>query len=132
MPVAHWSLVNGRPAIQVQLTLSQRGGKTTRTLLADTGAGSIAAPFELLLDEADCILCDGTHTQMVGLGGAFTGLHPLYVMHIELPLLQFAHDLHVVGIATPPVGFDGIACFPFLNRFTDGNFGNPGEFALQV
>jgi hypothetical protein len=27
--------------------------------------------------------------------------------------------------------FDGIACFRFLNRFTYGNFGDPGQFGLE-
>jgi len=30
-----------------------------------------------------------------------------------------------------PPGFDGTACFGFLNRFTYGNFGDPGQFGLE-
>jgi hypothetical protein len=31
-----------------------------------------------------------------------------------------------------PVGFGGIACFRFLNRFTYGNFGDPNQFGLEI
>jgi hypothetical protein len=31
-----------------------------------------------------------------------------------------------------PQGFEGIAGFRFLNRFTYGNFGNPAEFGLET
>ena len=30
-----------------------------------------------------------------------------------------------------PAGFDGIACFGFLNLFTYGNFGDPALFGLE-
>ena len=33
------------------------------------------------------------------------------------------------GITRP--GFDGIACFGFVNRFTYGNFGDPSQFGLE-
>jgi hypothetical protein len=35
-------------------------------------------------------------------------------------------------IPNPPTGFDGIACFRFLNRFTYGNFGAATHFGLEV
>ena len=33
-------------------------------------------------------------------------------------------------MAAPP-GFEGIASFRFLDRFTFGNFGDPGQFGLE-
>jgi len=32
--------------------------------------------------------------------------------------------------ALPP-GFNGLACFGFVNRFTYGNFGDPSQFGLE-
>jgi hypothetical protein len=40
-------------------------------LLADTGAGSRIGRFQLILDEADCLLCGGTPLLPVTLGGAY-------------------------------------------------------------
>lgn len=40
--------------------------------------------------------------------------------------------MSVVGVADTPKGFDGIACFPFLNRFTYGNFGDRASFTLEA
>lgn len=132
MPRADWPLVQGRPVIQVILTLAQGGHKITRTLLADTGAGAMLAPFDLLLDETDCLLCDGTVTQTVTLGGAYTSSYPVYLLRVQIPALQFDHDVLAVGVPTTPPGLDGIACFRFLNRFTYGNFGNPNRFGLET
>ena len=47
-----------------------------------------------------------------------------------LPLAKRT-NLRVVGVPSVPPGFDGIACFPFLNRFTYGNFGDSGQFGLE-
>jgi len=131
MPRAHWPLAVGRPVIEIVLTLAQGGHKSPRTLLADTGAGAISAPFELLLDETDCLLCNGTLTRTVMLGGAYAGSYPIYLIRVEMPSLQFDHDVLAVGIPNPPAGVDGIACFRFLNRFTYGNFGDPLAFGLE-
>ena len=131
MPRALWPLAFGRPVIEIVLSLAQGGQKLTRILLADTGAGSMSAPFDLLLDENDCLLCDGTVTQTVTLGGAYTSSYPLYLIRVEIPSLQFDHDVLAVGVPNPPPGLDGIACFPFLNRFTYGNFGDRLAFGLE-
>jgi hypothetical protein len=103
-------------------------------MLADTGGGSMISPFELLLEETDCVLCDGTLTQTVTvtLGGSYAGSYPLYLMRVELPTLHFDHDILVVGVPTVPIGIDGIACFPFVNRFTYGNFSDRNAFGLEV
>ena len=89
MPRAQWALSQGRPIIEIELTLAQGGGKVTRKLLADSGAGSALAPFDLLLDENDCLLCDGTVTQSVTLGGAYTNTYPIYLIRVEIPSIKF-------------------------------------------
>jgi hypothetical protein len=132
MARAQWPLMQARPVIEVILTFAPSNTKVSRILVADTGAGDAQAPFEMLLDEDDCILCAGKASQSIQLGGAYTGVFPLYMVRVEIPLLGFAHDLPTVGVPTSPVDLDGIACFRFLNRFTYGNFGNAGEFGLEV
>jgi len=132
MPCAQWPLYRNRPIIEITLTLAPAGQKVARNLLADTGAGNAKAKFEILLDETDCLLCGGLPVQTIVLHGAFTGSFPVYLVSVEIPLLGFAGDFRAVGVANPPMGFDGIAGFRFLNRFTYGNFGNPGEFGLQT
>ena len=129
---AHWSLKQGRPIIEVILTLAQGGQPFGRTLLADTGAGMLGAAFEIVLDENDCVLCGGIASQkLVTLGGAYSGSFPVYSLRVQLPSLGVDQPMPVVGVPTAPAGFDGIACFPFLNRFTYGNFSDRGGFGLQ-
>jgi hypothetical protein len=117
--------------VQVVLTLAQGGQPLLRTLLADTGAGSQKAGFELLLHEDDCLLCGGISLPSVVLGGAYAGSYPTFVLPLQLPALGFSQSINVVGVPSTPAGFDGIACFPFLNRFTYGNFGDAGQFGLE-
>jgi hypothetical protein len=132
MPRAEWPLLHGRPVIQVLLTLVQGGQQVARQLLADTGAGTATAGFELLLDEQDCLLCGGIPLQGVVLGGAYSGSYPVYLVQVCIPLLGFDRAVPAVGVPAGPAGFDGIACFPFLNRFTYGNFADPGKFGLET
>jgi len=101
-------------------------------LLADTGAGGNTSRFELILEESDCLLCGGKTSAMVGLGGAYTGQYPLYLLRVQVPELGFDDPVAVVGVPANPPGFEGIAGFRFLNRFTYGNFGNPAEFGLET
>jgi hypothetical protein len=131
MPRAHWPLTAGRPAIQIVLTLALDGQPSPRTLLADTGAGSRQAGFDLILEEDDCVLCAGIHLSTVTLRGAYTGAFPIYSLRIQLPMLGFTKPLRAVGVPSVPAGFDGIACFSFINRFHYGNFGDPGLFGLE-
>ncbi|MSQ94305.1 MAG: hypothetical protein EXR98_07085 [Gemmataceae bacterium] len=132
MARAQWPLQHGRPIIEIVLTLAQGAQKVTRRLLADTGAGAMHDPFDIVLDEVDCLMCGGKPSKMVPLGGSYSGTHPIYVIPIGIPSLGFRDSLFAVGVAAPPAGFDGIACFRFLNRFTYGNFGNANEFALET
>ena len=131
MPRVVWPLRHDRPCVQVVLTLAQGGQPLLRTLLADTGAGSRTANAELLLDEDDCLLCGGIPLPSVTLGGAYVGSFPVYELPVRIPALGFDHSLRAVGVPSAPVGFDGIACFGFINRFTYGNFADPGQFGLE-
>ena len=82
MPRIDWALRNGRPCVQVILTLAQGGQPLVRNLLADTGAGSLFAKFELLLDEDDCLLCGGNPLVPITLGGAYAGSFPVYLLPV--------------------------------------------------
>jgi hypothetical protein len=117
--------------VQVVLTLAQGGQPLPRTLLADTGAGSHTGSFQLILDESDCLLCGGISVPPVKLSGAYVGSFPLYNLSVRIPPLGFDQVLRVVGAPTAMAGFDGLACFGFLNRFTYGNFGDPTRFGLE-
>ena len=59
MPRVLWPLRNGRPCVQVILTLAIGGQPLPRNLVADTGAGSRNSTFQLILEETDCLLCGG-------------------------------------------------------------------------
>ena len=131
MPRVHWPLQQGRPSVEVVLTLAAVGQPYPRVLLADTGAGSRHPRFQLILDEDDCLLCGGKPDQPIVLAGAYEGSFPRYVLRVRLPALGFDQNLRAVGVPSVPSGFDGIACFSFLNRFTYGNFGDPGLFGLE-
>jgi hypothetical protein len=100
-------------------------------LLADSGAGSGLDPFELILEEKDCRRCGGWTGSSIVLRGAYTGRFPVYYIAVQLPALGFVQRLNAVGVPSVPRGFDGIACFRFLNRFTYGNFGDPDQFGLE-
>jgi hypothetical protein len=99
-------------------------------VLADTGAGSGSSGVDLILDEDDCLLC-GYPLKPIRLGGAYAGSFPTYGLPVRVPSLGFDRKLRAVGVPSVPAGFDGIACFSFLNRFTYGNFGDPSQFGLE-
>ena len=130
MAPIRWPLRTRRPTISV--TLPQAKGKRVRRLIADTGAGSDQAAFELLLRETD-VRGFGELDVMgqVHLGGAFAGWFNVYSIEVRIPRLRFTEAVAVVGVPHVPDGFDGIACFRFLNRFHYGNFGDPDHFGLE-
>jgi hypothetical protein len=68
----------------------------------------------------------------VVLSGAYAGTFTVLTVHIEIPALQAAMWIRAVAAHNPPPGFDGIACFRFLKRFSYGNFGDPGKFGLEL
>jgi hypothetical protein len=118
--------------LEVVLTLVTGGQAFPRTLLADTGAGSLTSCIDFILDEGDCLLCGGLVGHSVNLSGAYVGSFPLYDLPVQLSALGFAKNLRAVGAPSISGTFDGIACFSFLNRFQYGNFGNPGAFGLEA
>jgi hypothetical protein len=131
MPRVQWPLHQGRPCIQVVLTQAPAGQALLRTLLADTGAATGTAALHLLLAETDCLLCGGSPGASLNLHGAYAGPFTVYGLRVQVPALGFDQPLRAVGIPQPPRGFDGIACFSFLDRFTCGNFGDPTQFGLE-
>lgn len=131
MPRVSWTLLHGRPRVDIVLTPAGGGPPVIRTLLADTGAGTANSRFELLLTQPDCLAFGGKRLQRIVLGRAYTGPHPAYLIRIRIPGLGFDQYLPAAGVASPPVGFDGIAGYRFLNRFTYGNFGDRTKFGLE-
>jgi hypothetical protein len=130
MPAAQWLLHNDRPVIEIELSTSA-GQDLIRILVADTGAGTRQEVFQLLLDEKDCLQCGAILIDHVQLDGAYSGVFPVYLLDVGVPLLHFDEPVPVIGASQVPPGFDGIACFMFLNRFHHGNFGNPDFFGLD-
>ena len=68
-----WPLLWGRPRIEIVLTTGVTPVHSPRDLVADSGAGSLLSPFELILTEADCLSGGGYLLSTVRLGGAYTG-----------------------------------------------------------
>jgi hypothetical protein len=118
--------------VEVALPLTSADPPLVRQLIADTGAGTGQAGFELLLQASDCLLCGGIPAHPVTLGGADPGSFLVYVVRLQIPALSFDHHLRAVALPSCPAGFDGIAGFRFLNRFTYGNFGDPSRFGLET
>jgi hypothetical protein len=135
MPRACWLSRNGRPCIQVNLIKHNLTYTVVRTLLADTGAGSHYSRFELILNEGDCNQLGMFQPAMsVSLGGAYSGTFSIYLVRVQIPALSFNRQLPVVPVPAErlPAGFDGLAAFSFLNRFTYGNFGHNDQFSLET
>jgi hypothetical protein len=129
MPPFKWSLRKRHPHIEISLPKAK--ARRRRRLVADTGGGSDQAPFELLLIEGDCLESGGVLEGQVSLTGAFGGWFNVYTVEVRIPKLSFWDVVKAVGVPKVPDGFDGIACFKFLNRFHYGNFGNPDSFGLE-
>src|SRR5438105_2018460 len=83
MPAARWRLHNDRPVIQIEVSSLGGGPDLIRTLVADTGAGSRQAVFQLVLDENDCLQCGGMLMGHVPLGGAYSGSFPVYLVNVR-------------------------------------------------
>src|SRR4051794_36068435 len=117
-----WPLRRSRPIVEVVLTLVLGGQQVVRSLVADTGASNALAGFELLLDEQACLLCGGNPHPSVSVRRANSGVHPIYLIRVQLWALGFDEVVPAVGVSGLPAGYDGIAGFRFLNRFNYGNF----------
>jgi hypothetical protein len=113
------------------LILPRAKSRRLRRLIADTGAGSDRASFELVLTETDCRRLGGVVMGQAQLGGAYSGWFNVFMIDIQIPSLQFVDAVTVAGVPRVPHGFDGIACFKFLNRFHYGNFGDANNFGLE-
>src|SRR5215213_3133018 len=109
MPRAQWRLLAGCPRIQVNLARVLSGPLVARDLLADTGAGTRRAGFELLLDEQDCQAFGGLRVRSVVIGGAYSGSFPVYLVRVQVPGLAFDRRVPVVGVPRSPSDFGGIA-----------------------
>lgn len=131
MAKAQWPLFRGRPIIEIGLTAIQGLPRVSRRLLADTGAASLHASFDLVLDEKDCMQY-GVFSHFSSLGGAYRGRFPVYVLEVEVSQLGFSDAVQAVAVPSPLAGYDGIACFRFLNQFTYGNFGDATRFGLEL
>jgi hypothetical protein len=134
MPRVIWQLERNRPVVKIQLVATASDPEVTRTLLADTGAGGFNAPFELILSTSDCQRYMGLQSGYeVALGGAIVGAYPIYAIRIEIPMLSWSRRVQAVAVPDTacPAGFDGVACFRFLNLFTYGNFGDQRQFGLE-
>jgi hypothetical protein len=118
--------------VEIVLTRAADGQVVSRQLLADTGAGTAQDNLEIFLAEADCLSCGGSPGNPVLIGGAYIGTYPVYSLRIQVPALGFNEELLVVAASAGLEGLDGIATFPFLNRFSYGNFGAPNQFGLET
>jgi hypothetical protein len=132
MPRALWTHVRGRPVIQVALHFAAGNRTLPRTLLADTGAGSVQRALDLILEETDCRLCGGIPYSPVQLRGSYVGHFPSFAIRVQIPALGFDHYVRAAGVPNVPHGLDGIACFPFLNRFSYGNLADAARFGLEI
>jgi hypothetical protein len=135
MPRVTWPLQPNRPIVQVQVVDATSGHMVTRTLLADTGAGGLDAPFDLILRVSDRERYMGLRSSDdVQLGGAIVGTYPIYALRVEIPALSFTRRARVVAVpdVACPAGLDGIAGFRFLSSFTYGNFGDRNRFGLET
>ncbi len=127
-------LVNSCPAIEVLLREPFTGATSSRILLADTGAGARFGPADLILSPRDIEPFAISQTGSAGTSGALQGQYPVFLMELEMPALGIFCSVRVLSVPATHFfpGFDGIACFRFLNSFTYGNFGNPAEFGLEL
>src|SRR5205809_7900205 len=99
MARAVWPLLSDRPRIEIVLTQSPGARQFTRDILADSGAGSARGPFELILDENDCLWYGNRPIRTVHLGGAYSGWHSVYLVRIRIPALGFDRRVRVVGVS---------------------------------
>ena len=84
----------------------------------------------MVLDENDCVSRGGKRMNTAQLGGRLSGTFPVYRLRVQIPQLGFDRRIFALGVPSVPAS-DGIACFRFLNQFTYGNFGDPGQFGLE-
>jgi hypothetical protein len=97
MPRVLWPLLHGRPRIEICLNQYSNGQRLVCDLLADSGAGSQHAAFDVILEESDCLACGGQHAMSVQMRGAFSGMHSIYLVRVKVPQLAFDHQILAVA-----------------------------------
>ena len=134
MPRQSRLLVNDCPAVETELREPYSGFTATRTLLADTGARRRFGPADLILWPADTARFGISEVASAGVSGALQGQFRVFLVEIEMPALRLVRSVRALSVPSSHFfpGFDGFACFRFLNTFTYGNFGNPAEFGLET
>jgi hypothetical protein len=97
MPRVTWPLEHDRPVVHVQFIETASRHRETRLLLADTGAGGLYAPFELIVRASDCQRYLGLRSSDdVALGGAIIGTYPIYAVRVEIPALDLCMQCYIV------------------------------------
>jgi hypothetical protein len=92
-------------------------------LLADTGAGGLYAPFELILRVSDCQRYMGLRSSDdVALGGAIIGTYPIYAVRVEIPALSVARRVRAVAVSDTACPA-GSARSPMATLVTDVSLG---------
>jgi hypothetical protein len=126
-------LDQGRPVVEAAF-VSAGQGRLVRRLLADTGGGSLRAPFEVILGQTDAAQLPHLPAGSASVGGAFSGQYPTILVLAEVPGLSTLRGVFALLVppAQLPTGLDGIAGFRFLNAFHYGNFGDPGQFGIEA
>jgi hypothetical protein len=83
--------------VEVLLNVTPAGQSLIFQLIADTGAATSQAGFELILREHDCLACGGVPSHPVTLGGAYVGSFPVYVVRVEIPALGFDRQVRAAA-----------------------------------
>jgi hypothetical protein len=89
MPPVLWPLHNDRPMNEVELAPVTGGAGLPRRLVADTGAGSRRAVFQLILAQNDCLQVGGVSMGQLQLGGAYAGWFSLVLGGGPHPGVEF-------------------------------------------
>jgi hypothetical protein len=132
MPRVLWPLRHDQPCVEIVLPLGTSGQEVVRHLLADTGAGTVRAGFELILAEADCLQAGASSRK--GLPWEEPSWAPTLCTSsaFGFRVWRLTTASAQLGLPALPPALEGLAGFRFLNRFSYGNFGNPSQFGLEL
>lgn len=111
MPRVDWPVADGRSIVQTELRMA-REWSSTRTLLADTGAGTLNSLFDIVLSESDCRRCSLRPFGSVALRGAFQGSHPVYMVRLRIVQLDFNRHVRAVADRLSRLAWKGSPAFP--------------------
>lgn len=134
MPRQTWLLHRDVPVIEVQLFEHFTRSWISCVLLADTGAGPRFSPVEIVLSHGDIARFGMEESGSASVSGALQGRLQIYEVELQIPLLSVSRPVRALSAPASSLlmGLDGIAAFRFLNSFSFGNFGNAGEFGLEL